>query len=76
MCRQSYLLECAMFDKDTKRLVGIFQEVFNRDDCEPDQAKYVKRHASFIENTGQLFEYLSWLSQMRKARSVGGRRLF
>ena len=48
-----------MFDKDTKRLVGIFQEVFNQDDCEPDQAKYVKRHASFIENTGQLFEYLS-----------------
>ena len=48
-----------MFDNETRRLVTIFQDVFNLGDCEPDQAKYVKRHAGFIETTGQLFEYLS-----------------
>jgi hypothetical protein len=61
-----------MFDKDTKRLVGIFQEVFNQDDCKPDQAKYVKRYAGFIKTTGQLFEYLS-LAELDEESPLGWR---
>jgi hypothetical protein len=61
-----------MFDKDTRRVVKIFQEVFNLDDCEPDQAKYVERYASLIETTGQLFEYLS-LAELDEKSPLGWR---
>jgi hypothetical protein len=62
-----------MFDKDTDRLVSIFRHVFCLSSfIDPDQAKYVKRHASFIENTGQLFEYLS-LAELDEKSPLGWR---
>ncbi len=61
-----------MLDNDTRRLVTIFQNVFSLNHLEPDQAKYVKRHAGFIERTGQLFEYLS-LAELDKDAPLGWR---
>jgi hypothetical protein len=61
-----------MFDSEARRLVTIFQDVFNLGDCEPDRAKYVKRHAGFIETTGRLFEYLS-LAELDKESPLGWR---
>jgi hypothetical protein len=61
-----------MFDKETKRLVSIFQHVFNLDHVEPDQAKYVKEYADLIDDAGQLFEYLC-LAELDKKSPLGWR---
>ena len=37
-----------MFDNDIPRVVSIFQNVFNLDYCELDQAKYVKRRIRWL----------------------------
>ena len=66
-------MECeAMFDKDTQRLVRIFQKVFNLSYVERDQVKYVKRYARAIERVGQLFEYLG-LAKLDKQSPLGWR---
>ena len=66
-------MECeAMFDKDTQRLVRIFQKVFNLSYVERDQVKYVKRYARAIEWVGQLFEYLG-LAKLNKQSPLGWR---
>jgi hypothetical protein len=61
-----------MFDNDIRRLVAIFQEVFNLDKFDRDQAKYVKRYEYLIERTGQLFEYFS-LAKPDKKSPLGWR---
>ena len=61
-----------MFDKDTQRLVRIFQRVFNLSYVERDQVKYVKRYAWHIDWAGRLFEYLG-LAKPDKQSPLGWR---
>ena len=61
-----------MFDKDTQRLVDLFQKVFNLSYVERDQVKYVKRYADAIKSAGQLFEYLG-LARPDKQSPLGWR---
>jgi hypothetical protein len=61
-----------MFDKDTQRLVDLFQDIFHVDYVELDQVKYVKRYAGEIKSTGQLFEYLG-LARPDKQSPLGWR---
>jgi hypothetical protein len=61
-----------MYDKDTQRVVGFFQEISHASYVERDQVKYVKRYADSIETTGQLFEYLS-LAELDEKSPMGWR---
>lgn len=61
-----------MLDKDTQRLVRIFQKVFNLSYVERDQVKYVKRYAWQIEWAGRLFQFLH-LAKRDKRSSLGWR---
>jgi hypothetical protein len=61
-----------MFDKDTQRIVRIFQRVFHLSYVERDQVKYVKRYAWQIKWAGRLFEYLG-LATRDKQSPLGWR---
>src|ERR1700730_1124378 len=61
-----------MFDQDTRRLVRIFQKVFNLSYVERDQVKYVKRYAWQIEWAGRLFQFLP-LAKRDKRSPLGWR---
>jgi hypothetical protein len=61
-----------MFDQDTRRLVRIFQKVFNLSYVERDQVKYVKRYAWQIEWAGRLFQFLH-LAKRDKRSPLGWR---
>jgi hypothetical protein len=62
----------AIFDKDTQRLVRIFQKVFHLSYVEHDQVKYVKRYAWHIEWAGRLFQFLH-LAKQDKQSPLGWR---
>lgn len=62
----------AIFDKDTQRLVRIFQNVFHLSHVERDQVKYVKRYAWQIEWAGRLFQFLH-LAKRDKRSPLGWR---
>ena len=50
-----------MFDKDTQRLVRIFQKVFNLSYVERDQVKYVKRYARQLSGLAGCLSTWVWL---------------
>ena len=58
------------FNKETRLLIGFFQQAIQVGDDEPDPAKYLKKFQSDIKTTGRLFKYLG-LAKAEKQSPLG-----
>jgi hypothetical protein len=57
-------------NKQTRLLIGFFQQAIQVGEVEPDPAKYLKKFESDIKTTGRLFEYLG-LAKADKQSPLG-----